>query len=173
MNRNIKEDTEDPVVQELFADLITASHILHFHNVLDGYGHVSCRNPYNPSTFFMARDLAPGLVKSRNDLVEYYVDNAEPVLPNAPKGFLERCIHSELLKRFPAMNSVVHSHSPETIPFGITSVPMRACSSLSGFLGTFPVLLSIGVIRVRSCSCSGLIHRHPSPQVRRCRLLHS
>jgi len=79
--------------------------------------------------------MAPGLVASPSDLVEYYIENAEPVKPDAPKGFLERHIHSELMRRYPTVNSVIHSHAPDTIPFGVTDIPMRPCSSLAGFLG--------------------------------------
>lgn len=125
----------DTKLKDFFSDLITASHILHYHGVVDGYGHISARNPENHSTFFMARSLAPGLVESLDDLVEYYVNDGEPVRSDAPRGFLERQIHSQALKKYPTVMSVVHSHSPETIPFSITNVRMRACTSLAGFVG--------------------------------------
>src|SRR4051794_35829834 len=120
---------------QLFSTLITASHILHYNGVLDAYGHLSVRNPNNASTFFMSRNEAPALIASTSDIVEYHVSDASPVDPNAPKGFIERYIHSEILKRFSSINSVVHSHSPAIIPFSISGVPLKPSIHLAGFLG--------------------------------------
>ena len=96
-----------PPTKELFSTLITANHILHYHNVVDAYGHISIRNPQDPSTFFMSRSLAPALVSSREDLEEYRVADASPVNPDAPKGYAERFIHSEILKKYKGVNSVL------------------------------------------------------------------
>lgn len=119
----------------VFNTLITGLHILHFNGVLDAYGHMSVRNPINGSNFFMSRDLAPALVANSSDLVEYYVKDAAPIDPNAPKGFIERYIHSELYKRFPNISSVVHSHSPQVIPYSFSGVPLRPSIHMAGFLG--------------------------------------
>ena len=35
----------------------------------------------------------------------------------------------------PDVNSVVHSHSPAVIPFGVTDVPLRPVNHVCGFLG--------------------------------------
>ncbi|GAB7344725.1 hypothetical protein MBLNU457_3195t1 [Dothideomycetes sp. NU457] len=96
---------------------------------------MSVRNPNNGSSFFMSRDLAPALVANSSDLVEYYVKDAAPIDPNAPKGFIERYIHSELYKRFPNISSVVHSHSPQVVPYTFSSVPLRPSIHMAGFLG--------------------------------------
>lgn len=119
----------------VFNTLITGLHILHYNGVLDAYGHMSVRNPNNGSNFFMSRNLAPALVANSSDLVEYYVEDAAPVDPNAPSGFIERYIHSELYKRFPSINSVVHSHSPQVIPYTFSGVPLRPSIHMAGFLG--------------------------------------
>src|SRR6202000_3313930 len=97
--------------------LITANHILHFNGVLDAYGHISVRNPDNSSTFFLAADRAPALVASPAELVEYRIPAPQAIDPNAPQGYIERYIHSEIMKRFPEVNSVIHSHSYEIIPY--------------------------------------------------------
>lgn len=119
----------------LFSNFIHASHILYLHGILDGYGHISFRNPNNASTFFMARAIAPALVSSPEDIVEYLIEDASPIDPNAPRGFIERYIHSEILKKFPGINSVVHSHSSNVVPFSVTGVPLRAIVHMAGFLG--------------------------------------
>lgn len=120
----------------IFNTLITASHILHYNGVLDAYGHVSVRNPNNALTFFMSRNEAPALVASASDIVEYLIADASPVDPNAPTGFIERYIHSEIFKRFSNVSSVVHSHSPQVVAFSISGVPLRPSMHFGGFLGT-------------------------------------
>ena len=88
--------------------------------VLDAYGHISVRRPTDPRMFIMSRNTAPGTVSSPNDLIEYWVENAEPVDSNAAAGYSERCIHSEVLKRYPEVNSVIHSHSEAVVPYTIS-----------------------------------------------------
>ncbi|KAH8799056.1 class II aldolase and Adducin N-terminal domain-containing protein [Xylogone sp. PMI_703] len=122
-------------LSQLFGTFINALHILHYNSVLDAYGHLSVRNPYSPSTFFMSRNEAPALVSSADDIVEYRVSDASPVEPNAPSGFIERYIHSEIYKRFSGINAVVHSHSLALIPYSISDVPLKPSIHLAGFLG--------------------------------------
>ena len=129
-------------INHVLSILITASHICHHHGVLDAYGHISVRNPKNPSTFFLSHNLAPALIATSDDLIEYRVDNAEPVDPNANAGYSERCIHSEILKKFEHVHSVIHSHSPDVLPFSISGVPLKPSIHMAGFLGTlFPLFL--------------------------------
>ncbi|KAI9815144.1 MAG: hypothetical protein M1827_002987 [Pycnora praestabilis] len=122
-------------VVQLYRTFITASHILHHHGVLDAFGHISVRHPQKPNVFIMSQFIAPALIASPNDLIEYYVDDASPVDPSAGKGYSERCIHSEVLKRYPNMNSVIHSHSEAILPYAISGVPLRPCYHMAGFLG--------------------------------------
>lgn len=116
--------------------LVTGLHILSNHNVLDAYGHVSVRNPENNSTFWMPANIPPALVSSRDDLVQYYVDNASAVDTNAREGYIERYIHSEIYKHYPAVISVVHSHAEGVLPYCISGVPLRPTLHTVGFLGT-------------------------------------
>ncbi|GME49509.1 putative class II aldolase protein [Neofusicoccum parvum] len=130
-------DTEkDANIDTLFATFIDASHILHCHGVVDAYGHISVRNPQNPSTFFMSQNLAPALINSRADIVEYYISDASPVDRNARPGYSERCIHSEILKRYPGVNSVVHSHCADVLPYCVSSVPLKPTIHMAGFLSS-------------------------------------
>ncbi|KAJ4693628.1 hypothetical protein HRR94_005848 [Exophiala dermatitidis] len=85
----------------------------------------------------MPRNLAPALLASEADLVEYHVADAEPVDPSAPNGYVERYIHSEIYKRYPGVNSVIHSHASEVIPYTISEVPLKPCYHMAGFLGTY------------------------------------
>jgi len=72
------------VAPDLIRKLITGSHVLDHHKLVDAYGHISVR--LSDSTFLMSRYLAPALVSSADDLVIYKVEDGEPVYPNAPRS---------------------------------------------------------------------------------------
>lgn len=128
---------EKTPLEQLIRKFITGSHILHYHNVLDAYGHLSFRHPEKPDHFLMSYYIAPGTISSPSDLIEYYVKDAEPVdTSRGGKGYTERCIHSELYKRYPSVQSVVHNHSEAVVPYSISGVPLRACYHMGGFLGS-------------------------------------
>lgn len=122
-------------LEDLFSGLVTACHILHHHGIFDAYGHISVRSPDNPATFWMPCNMPPALVSSADDLIEYQVDSAEAVEKNVKPGYLERHIHSEIYKRFPSVNSVVHSHASEVLPYCVSGVPLKATIHMAGFLG--------------------------------------
>ncbi|ORY10675.1 class II aldolase and Adducin N-terminal domain-domain-containing protein [Clohesyomyces aquaticus] len=123
-------------LEDLFKGLVTASHILHHNGIVDAYGHISVRSPDNPATFWMPCNIPPALISTPDDLIEYNVEDATPVEKNVKPGYLERCIHSEIYKRFPAVNSVVHSHSSDVLPYCISGVPLKPTIHLAGFLGS-------------------------------------
>ncbi|KAK3687600.1 class II aldolase and Adducin N-terminal domain-containing protein [Podospora appendiculata] len=123
-------------LRSLYRKFIDGSHILHHHGVLDAYGHLSFRHPLKPDVFVMSRSIAPALIASLDDLVEYRVSDAEPVRPDPLKtGFAERHIHSEIYRRHNHINAAVHSHAEAVIPYTITGVPLKACYHMAGFLG--------------------------------------
>ncbi|ETN45056.1 uncharacterized protein HMPREF1541_09932 [Cyphellophora europaea CBS 101466] len=119
----------------LISTLITANHILHYHSVCDAYGHISVRHPDEPSQFIMSADRAPALVSSADDLVTYQVEDASAVDPDSPRGYIERYIHSEMYKRYPEVNSVIHAHAPEVLPYAISGVPLKPVFHMPAFLG--------------------------------------
>lgn len=122
-------------MQALHRKFITGCHILHLHGVLDAYGHLSARHPFRPDVFIMSRSMAPGTVSSPDDLIEYWVENAEPVATSAAKGFAERHIHSEIYRQHPGVHAAVHSHAEAVVPYTIVDVPLRPCYHMAGFLG--------------------------------------
>jgi ribulose-5-phosphate 4-epimerase/fuculose-1-phosphate aldolase len=114
-------------------DLVAANRILVNENVLDAYGHISARHPANPQRYLLSRNIAPALVKAE-DIVEYDFDS-NPIGASANHThFLERFIHCEIYRARSDVNSVVHSHSPNVIPFGVTNHPLRALYHMSSFL---------------------------------------
>lgn len=120
------------VSEALLADLAAASRILAAQGVVDGFGHVSLRHPQAPDRFLMARSIAPALV-TPEDVIEYDLDS-DPCNANGRGSFLERFIHGEIYRVRPDVMSVVHSHSPSVIPFGLVGVPMRAMFHNAAFI---------------------------------------
>lgn len=129
--------TDSDTLTTALRDLISANHILHHHGVVDAYGHVSIRHPTDPSVYIMCGYMAPAMVCSPSDLIDYHVSDSNPVDPKAKKGYSERFIHGEIFKRFPSVNCVIHSHAEEVLPYVVsTGVPMRAVYHMAGFLGS-------------------------------------
>ena len=127
-------DTDEQRIQ----DLVTANHIIADQGVVDGFGHISVRSIKNPSHFFLSKSKAPALI-TREDIMEFD-ENSEPVDAHGRKPYLERFIHGEIYRLRPDVQSVVHSHSPAVIPFGVTTVPLRPIMHMAGFLAqTTPV----------------------------------
>ena len=121
-----------PVADALIQDLAAASRILFAQGVVDGYGHVSIRHPDASERFLMSRAMAPALV-TPTDIIEYDLDS-NPCNANGRSSFLERFIHGEVYRARPDVMSVVHSHSPSIIPFGLVSVPMQAMFHNAAFI---------------------------------------
>ena len=116
----------------LIEDLVIANRLLALEGIFDAKGHVSIRHPANPERFLMSRSLAPELVTAA-DIMEYDMDG-NLVEPRGRTPYKERFIHSEIYKARRDVNSVVHNHSPAAIPFGVSSVPLRAMSHSGAFL---------------------------------------
>lgn len=116
------------------SELVSANHILYDQGVFDGYGHISVRNPKDPTHFFMSRAVAPGMV-SDADIMEFDLD-AKPLDRQGREIYIERFIHSEIYKARPDVNAVVHSHSPGVLPFSISQVPLRPVFHDASFLYT-------------------------------------
>jgi ribulose-5-phosphate 4-epimerase/fuculose-1-phosphate aldolase len=121
-----------PVSDALIADLAAASRILAAQGVVDGFGHVSMRHPHAPGRYLMARSIAPARVTPA-DIIEYDLQSV-PCNANGRGSFLERFIHGEIYRARPDVMSVVHSHSPSVIPFGLVNVKMQAMFHNAAFL---------------------------------------
>jgi ribulose-5-phosphate 4-epimerase/fuculose-1-phosphate aldolase len=121
-----------PVAANVIEDLAAASRILATQSVVDAFGHVSMRHPSAPDRYLMARSIAPALV-TPGDIIEYDLDSTA-LNANGRDSFLERFIHGEIYKARPDIMSVVHSHSPSVIPFGLVAVPMRAMFHNAAFI---------------------------------------
>ena len=117
----------------LIEDLVAANRILFDQGVVDGFGHVSVRDPQNRERYFMSRSIAPALVTA-DDIMEYDLDST-PIDQRGRRMYFERFIHGEMYKARPEVNAVVHSHSPTIVPFGVGKTPLKPLSQVSAFLG--------------------------------------
>lgn len=117
---------------KLIEDLVYANRILYHQEVLDGFGHVSVRSDKDPSHFLMSRSMAPALVTA-SDIMEYD-KNGEPVDARGRNSYVERYIHAAIYRVRPDVKSIVHSHSPDIIPYSVTGTILRPVYHVSAFL---------------------------------------
>jgi ribulose-5-phosphate 4-epimerase/fuculose-1-phosphate aldolase len=117
---------------KLVEDLVYANRILYQQEVLDGFGHVSARSDKDPGHFLMARSMAPALVTS-NDIMEYDA-SGEPVDAHGRNSYVERYIHAAIYRARPDVKAIVHSHSPDIIPYSVTGTILRPVYHVSAFL---------------------------------------
>jgi ribulose-5-phosphate 4-epimerase/fuculose-1-phosphate aldolase len=128
----------DPALVE---KLVIANRILYEQGVVDGFGHVSVRHDQSADHFLLSCNRAPGLVK-KADIMVYDLDG-NAVGDTTQRPYLERFIHGEIYRARPDVVSVVHSHSPSVIPFGVTGQRLRPVFHMSGFLGSGSTLYDI------------------------------
>src|SRR5258708_38952800 len=118
----------------LIRDLVIANRILAREEVVDAYGHVSVRHPDDPKRFLIARSLAPDLV-GPEDIVELGLDG-QPVRDESRSLYLERFIHAAIYEARPDINSVVHAHAEDILPFRIAqATPLRPAIPSGSFIG--------------------------------------
>jgi len=86
--------------------------------VVDAYGHVSVRHPDRPDRFFLSCSRSPELV-TRDDILEFDLE-CKPIDQRGREIYSERPIHGGIYQARPEINSVIHNHSHEVIPFSIS-----------------------------------------------------
>jgi ribulose-5-phosphate 4-epimerase/fuculose-1-phosphate aldolase len=133
--------TPAPADRALIDKLVLANRILYRQGVVDGFGHVSVRHDRSADHFLLARNMAPALVR-REDIVTFDLDGAA-VDAAGRRVYLERFIHGEIYRARPDVQAVVHSHSPNVIPFGVTGTPLQPVFHMSGFLAEGSALFEI------------------------------
>jgi HCOMODA/2-hydroxy-3-carboxy-muconic semialdehyde decarboxylase len=118
---------------DLLTDLVLASRILADQGVLDGFGHVSARNPEAADRFFLSRARAPELVEP-GDILELDGDS-EPVAPTPHRVFAERVIHGAIYRARPDVMAVCHHHAPSMLPFCVTGAALLPVFHLGATMG--------------------------------------
>jgi ribulose-5-phosphate 4-epimerase/fuculose-1-phosphate aldolase len=117
-----------------FDELVTANRILAHEGVLDAFGHVSIRHPNRSDRFYLSRARAPECIESA-DFMEFALDGA-PIDAGGRKPYAERFIHGAVYDARSEVQAVLHSHSPNLIPFGITGSPLRPVMHMCASMGT-------------------------------------
>lgn len=117
--------------KESIDDLIVATRILVNEQIIDGFGHVSVRDPNQSDRYFMTRDNSGEV--GEGYIVELDLDS-NACKSNATKPSLERYIHGEIYRTRPDVNSIIHTHSPALIPFGLSKTLLRPLYHMCGFL---------------------------------------
>ena len=110
-------------LEALIADLVAANRILAHEEVVDSFGHVSVRHPRDPQRYLLSRARAPEVIEA-GDIMEFTLEG-EPVNAAHRKPYLERFIHGAIYEARPEIQSVVHNHSHNVIPFGVTGERLR------------------------------------------------
>lgn len=129
-------------------DLVTANRILARHDVVDSFGHVSVRNPDDPAHFFLSRARAPNCVET-GDITEFTHDGK--VVGHEPgKPYSERFIHGATYEARPDVMAVVHSHSPNVVPFTVQTRRrlrpiMHMCAPIGTDIPTWDIADKFGV----------------------------
>ncbi len=104
-------------------ELVIANRILAREGVVDAFGHVSIRHPDNPERYLLSRSRAPELITA-DDLMEFSLDGeAVDLRGRTPYG--ERMIHGSVYETRPEVNSVIHNHAQEVIPFTVAKTKLR------------------------------------------------
>ncbi len=117
--------------QTVFKELVIATKILLNEGILDTFGHISARDPDDPTRFFIAQKIAPSLI-TEEDIQRVNLDGETE--DNRP-SYLERFIHSEIYKARPDVHCVLHSHSPAVLPYCFVDQPLRPVTHMGAFLG--------------------------------------
>ena len=129
----------------LKTEIATANRILFQQGVVDAFGHISARHPDKPDHYLLARSLAPSSVTPA-DVMLFGPDNE--AVDDDRRPYLERFIHGEIYRARPDVHSVVHSHSPAVIPFGIVrGATLRPVFHMCGLLGAGPAHFEIRDVR--------------------------
>jgi ribulose-5-phosphate 4-epimerase/fuculose-1-phosphate aldolase len=126
--------SKSPTAAELREKLMHASHILHHHDILDGFGHISVRNPEDPNTCFLT-GTAAALINSPDVFTEYRISDGKPVKDGVfVSPYSEHHIHAAILAKFPGVHSVVHSHALDVLAYTVTSGSARQTQSTTSAL---------------------------------------
>jgi ribulose-5-phosphate 4-epimerase/fuculose-1-phosphate aldolase len=113
--------------------VVAANRVLANENVVDAFGHVSVRDPRDPSRFVMSRSRSPALVEF-GDLMTFDLEG-RPLDPRGRTAYGERMIHAAVYAARPDVNSVIHHHAYAVLPFTLTAEPLRPVIHTASVIG--------------------------------------
>jgi ribulose-5-phosphate 4-epimerase/fuculose-1-phosphate aldolase len=122
------------LLDECLEELVTANHILAREGVVDSFGHISIRHPENPEHYILSCSRAPECIKV-DDLMAFTLEG-EPVDARGRDPYAERAIHGSVYEARADISAVVHNHSPNVIPFGVTGTCLKPLLHMAAGMGT-------------------------------------
>jgi len=122
---------------DIIDELVTANRILAAEGIVDSFGHVSVRHPKHKDRYLLSRARAPERIEP-SDIMEFTLEG-DPLDAKKAKAthapYTERFIHGAIYEMRPEIMSVVHNHSPSTIPFGITNTKLKPLLHMCASIG--------------------------------------
>ncbi len=118
---------------DIRTDLVLANRILSREDIVDAFGHVSARHPYNPDRYLMSVSKSPNCVEA-DDIVELTLES-EPVEATGRKMYIEAAIHGAIYAARPDVMAVCHHHAAATLPYCVTGeapVPISQLGAAGG-----------------------------------------
>lgn len=95
-------------MRDLESQLVIANKILAKEGILDGLGHISIRDPSEPDTFLMLKNIAP-IRASEKDIIRMRVSGE--VMGDPEEVVSERFIHSAIYSFREDVRAICHSHN--------------------------------------------------------------
>lgn len=114
-------------------EVARANRTLANEGVLDGFGHVSLRNPNDPQRYLLSRSRSPELIQPE-DILEFTLDS-DPVKKPDVELYAERVIHGCIYQARPDVTAIVHHHSPDIMPFAIAGAEIVPVFHLGAVVG--------------------------------------
>lgn len=131
--------------EQRIADLVSANHVCSDLGIVDGMGHVTARSIKDPTHYFMAQSIAPGLV-TKDDIIEFDQDS-KPIDAGMRPYHGERFIHGEIYRARPDVQGIVHCHTSVVVSFGLSGVPGVALRPVFHMAGFLPAVVPVFEIR--------------------------
>ena len=126
--------TDNQIDQRIeFRRLVAANRILAREDVVDGFGHVSVRDPRNRERYVMARSRSPELVEHA-DLMLFDLDGTS-VDDSSHRPYSERMIHGAVYEMRGDVGAVVHNHAYAVLPFTVTDVALKPMVHTASVIG--------------------------------------
>jgi len=125
-----------PKLKNIIEELVTANRILANEGIVDSFGHISVRHPDNKNRYLLSRARAPERIEP-SDIMEFTLEG-DPIDVKKAKRlapYTERFIHGAIYELRSDVQSVVHNHSPSTIPFGITGHKLKPLLHMCASIG--------------------------------------
>src|SRR5262249_44973402 len=123
----------DPAAIE---DLVLANRILANEKVLDGFGHVSIRDPRNPNRYLMSRSIAPATVTA-DDIMEYHPES-RPAAARGRCSYKNLSIPGKIYRVRPDTTPTTPTPSPPVVPSPVPKYPLNPSLHTAAFLGDGP-----------------------------------